>query len=60
VELLVTFRNYDILSDISTGTLQMEGGIRYVLNSNTRNEGLAGATDAISAKYMQLAQDKEA
>ena len=51
VGLFVTFGNYDILSDICTGTLQMEGGIRYMLNSNTRNESLAGAIDTSSAKY---------
>ena len=38
----------------------MEEGMRYILNSNRRNESLAGATDTSSAKYKQLAQDKEA
>ena len=38
----------------------MEGGIRCILNSNTRNENLAGEIDASSAKYMHVAQDKKA
>jgi hypothetical protein len=38
----------------------MEVGMRYILNSNRRNESLAGAIDTSSVKYKQLAQDKEA
>ena len=52
VELFVTFWNCDILSDTCTGTLQMEGGIRYIINCNARNESLAGAIDTSSAKHM--------
>jgi hypothetical protein len=50
LHVFVTFWNSDILSDLRTGTLQMEVSTGYILNSNKRKVSLAGAFDTNSAK----------